>query len=186
MRGRSAPRQGEPVTLRRHVPNALTVLRLVLAVAFPFLPRAAWLAVFAVSGLTEFLDGWLARRWGVISPFGQKLDPIADKAFLFSVAATLFGHGVIGVTELLLAGVRDIAVLVFLVALVLRGRLALASEIEPRWAGKITTTLQFALLVSYLGWGTAWPWLLWVTGAAGLVAAIDYGRAYVGLLRGAG
>lgn len=171
--------------LKRHVPNGLTLLRVVLALAFPWLPRSAWIPVFVVSALTEFLDGWLARRWGVVSTFGQRLDPLADKLFLFAVAATLFAEGVIGPLELLLAGVRDMAVMLFLVVLALRGGLALTRGITPRWAGKVTTTLQFALLVSYLGWQTAWPWLLWATGAAGLVAAIDYGRSYRELLSAA-
>ncbi|MEM6549314.1 MAG: CDP-diacylglycerol--glycerol-3-phosphate 3-phosphatidyltransferase [Pseudomonadota bacterium] len=72
------------------LPNILTIGRLLAApgVALVFLafdrPLAGWLALilFVAAGLTDFLDGWLARRFDQISAFGKMLDPIADKAMV--------------------------------------------------------------------------------------------------------
>lgn len=78
--------------LRRTLPNAITVGRLVLAVVFFGLisgvscnpgedPARAWWAVwvFIVAAVSDVLDGYLARRWKSVSPFGRILDPVVDK-----------------------------------------------------------------------------------------------------------
>ncbi len=76
--------------MRWNLPNILTVLRLLAApaVAIIFIlvhrPYADWIALtlFVVAALTDFLDGYLARRWKQESNFGRMLDPIADKAMV--------------------------------------------------------------------------------------------------------
>ena len=76
--------------MRWNLPNILTVLRLLAApaVAIIFIvisrPFADWIALtlFVVAALTDFLDGYLARRWKQESNFGRMLDPIADKAMV--------------------------------------------------------------------------------------------------------
>jgi len=81
------------------VPNILTVARIAAApcVALAFVvfdrPTADWVAIalFAVAGLTDFLDGWLARRLGQITAVGAMLDPIADKAMVAIALAVLLG-----------------------------------------------------------------------------------------------
>ncbi len=74
------------------VPNALSVLRLALVPLFFWLILArhdAWaIAVLAVSGVTDYLDGWIARHWGQVSRLGQLLDPLADRLYIL---ATLLG-----------------------------------------------------------------------------------------------
>lgn len=84
------------------VPNILTILRLLaapgVALSFVLLPRpfADWaaLAMFIGAALTDWLDGWLARRWLQVSRFGAMLDPIADKAMVLittTVVVMLWG-----------------------------------------------------------------------------------------------
>jgi len=88
--------------MKRHIPNILTVGRLILCVLMfgalvfidpilrgltpPFLDPLvlAWIAVlsFVIAAVTDFLDGWLARRWKVVSTTGAILDPIADKVLV--------------------------------------------------------------------------------------------------------
>ncbi|MSU91319.1 CDP-diacylglycerol--glycerol-3-phosphate 3-phosphatidyltransferase [Rhodobacteraceae bacterium 2CG4] len=81
------------------IPNVLTVLRLLAAPAFALVfvvlpsPVADWvaLALFVGAALTDYFDGWLARRWGQVSAFGRMLDPIADKAMVVIALAVLMG-----------------------------------------------------------------------------------------------
>jgi CDP-diacylglycerol--glycerol-3-phosphate 3-phosphatidyltransferase len=104
--------------LTKHLPNALTILRLVLSVAmFAALAlmaqglsgvtrlspeTGAWLArftfaAFVVAAVTDFFDGWLARRWGVTSLTGAILDPIADKILVCGAILGLMAVGTPGV-----------------------------------------------------------------------------------------
>ncbi|MEM8787686.1 MAG: CDP-diacylglycerol--glycerol-3-phosphate 3-phosphatidyltransferase [Pseudomonadota bacterium] len=81
------------------LPNLLTIARLLAALAFALvfavLPRPLAdmiaLALFIAAALTDFLDGYLARRWNQISPFGRMLDPIADKAIVVIALAVILG-----------------------------------------------------------------------------------------------
>ncbi|MBK5933021.1 CDP-diacylglycerol--glycerol-3-phosphate 3-phosphatidyltransferase [Rhodovulum imhoffii] len=79
------------------LPNILTVFRLLaapgLALAFVLLPRPEadlWaLVLFAGASVTDWLDGYLARKWNQTSRFGAMLDPIADKAMVVIALGTL-------------------------------------------------------------------------------------------------
>ncbi len=73
-----------------NIPNILTIFRLIAAPAvglvFVYLPSpyADWIALglFVVAALTDYLDGYLARKWKQITNLGRMLDPIADKAMV--------------------------------------------------------------------------------------------------------
>ena len=62
----------------RFVPNILSSLRLVIAFVFPFVPDYYWLWLVLTGGCSDFLDGWIARRWQVASWQGGLLDAVAD------------------------------------------------------------------------------------------------------------
>lgn len=78
-----------------NIPNILTLLRIVLIPVFVllfYLPvewaRFSCALVFSIAAVTDWFDGYLARRWGQVSPFGSFLDPVADK-LMVSVALLL-------------------------------------------------------------------------------------------------
>ncbi len=85
----------------RHLPNALTLVRLglVYPVVVLLLDRrfAMALGVFLIAGVTDALDGFLAKRWGWRSRLGAILDPLADKALLVASYLTLTWLGLIPV-----------------------------------------------------------------------------------------
>lgn len=158
----------------RHLPNALTVARMGLAVAFPFVPDSARLAVVLAALATEYLDGALARALKLESELGVLLDPIADKLFFVFVAATFVHEGALSALDLLALGARDVAVALFGVALALRGRRESFAGLRPGILGKITTTLQYAAFVPLLLGRAIHPALVAATAACGLGAAGIY------------
>ena len=92
-----------PEALRRSLPNGLTLLRLVLAAAFFGTLNAyrypdanvLWaniaIALFVLAALTDWLDGYLARRWDVTSVFGRIMDPFCDKVLVLGAFIYLAG-----------------------------------------------------------------------------------------------
>ena len=80
--------------MRSHIPNLLTVSRIVLIpplIAFYWYSPDSFIpfALFALLAITDFFDGYLARKWSVISDFGAFLDPVADKLLVVSLLLTL-------------------------------------------------------------------------------------------------
>ena len=161
-------------SLKRRLPTGLTVSRLALGLAFPFVPAEAWLPMCVVAGATEFLDGFLSRRWQAESDLGRQLDPIADKVFVVAALVTFVLHQRVTVVELLAVGTRDIVVASGLMVMLAFGRRAEAERCSPRLAGKITTWFQFAFLLAILLAGEAPAWPFWATFAISTAAAADY------------
>jgi phosphatidylglycerophosphate synthase len=160
------------------VPLALTLSRLVLGAAFPWLPVEWRLAVIGVAAVTDFLDGLAARRLGVQTELGRLLDPVADKAFVLVLAVTLLAEGAISPGWALAVAARDVVVLAGVLAVAARGRWGRYRGMRPSWLGKGTTGAQFALLMVLVVEGRGWPWLLWLTAALSAAAAADYARGF--------
>lgn len=156
------------------LPNALTVLRVVLAVAFPLVPVDWRVAVLGAALFTEYLDGALARRFGWTSRFGRVLDPIADRCVFASVAVTLLVDNGLTGWQVLALGARDLLVAAGALYFTARGHAQLLSKMRPRLPGKSTTALQYlALFWVLLAGGLPVP-VLAVILALGLFAAAQY------------
>ncbi len=86
----------------KHLPNLLTLLRLLMVPLFPLVyfsgrPDAVpiSLGIFLLAGITDVLDGQIARRFNLISRLGTVLDPLADKLMLLTALASLAFEGTI-------------------------------------------------------------------------------------------
>ncbi len=81
-----------------NLPNALTTLRLLLIPVFIYLMdknrMMTALAVFVAASLTDIADGWIARRYNLITDFGKLFDPLADKLMVLSVMLMLAIKGI--------------------------------------------------------------------------------------------
>jgi len=162
----------------RHLPNALTAARLLLALLYPFLP-ASWRApVVALALVTEYLDGALSRAYGITSRLGQLLDPIADKLFFAAVAFTFIREGHITVGEFALLGLRDLAVLVAVLWTLARGNYALISKMKPLALGKLVTVFQYFVCFDVLLAGYLNRALFYATAALSFAAAAQYAAAF--------
>lgn len=135
----------------RHLPNALTILRLAMAPALPWLlaigeTRAAlWVAL--VAGLSDALDGWLAKRFGWQSRLGSLLDPLADKLMLGLGALGLWLAGALPGWLLLLIAGRDVVIVAGAIAW---WRLAGPFDGAPSLLSKGTTVAQVLLVLAGL------------------------------------
>jgi cardiolipin synthase (CMP-forming) len=147
------PRPAQRVsTAIRTVPNAVTLARLLLLPVCAYLlasGRYGWgIALTAVVGSTDWVDGWLARRTGQVSRLGQLLDPLADRLLIASVAIALVFRDVVPWQAAVLLVARDLVLLCGWPLLKRRG-------IEPPeviFLGKAATlVLLFALPVLTLG-----------------------------------
>lgn len=166
------------------LPNLLTVARLVAVPVFVGLliadagddgPSRWWaLAVFLLAAATDYFDGYLARRWQVVSAFGKLADPIADKALVLGALAMLAIVDGLPWWPVVIIAVRELWVTV--------GRLLVARDtvIGASRGGKAKTVAQLLAIGLYLlpgapGWVDTLGWwaLLVATGLA-VVTGVDY------------
>jgi len=126
------------------IPNALSLVRLVLGLVFPWIAPAWRLAALIVAAVTDLLDGWLSRMFHASSRTGRFLDPIADKVFVAGIALTLLWERELSVWEVLGIAGRDVVVVIGTIVLVLIGRWGAFERMAPTWLGKLTTAGQFA------------------------------------------
>jgi CDP-diacylglycerol--glycerol-3-phosphate 3-phosphatidyltransferase/cardiolipin synthase len=180
------PEPDRPNRLLAPIPNLLSVLRLGMAAAFPFVPaEPPWrLVVVIAAGFTDWLDGFLARRFGLKTPSGVILDAVADKLFVLSVVATLTLTGALPIWWMLLVISRDLAVGLVAAYVTYRRDWPAFRRLVPRLPGKLTTGFQFALFLTLLIWPET-PFATFVfvvTAICSVVAALDYlalfGQAY--------
>ena len=161
------------------LPNALTILRLVLIPVFVVLAvdaggNSSWPAgiVFGVAGITDQVDGWLARRWEVESEFGKFADPLADRLMIDIAVILLFAYDRLPWPALVLIVIRD-GLLVLGTPFALRR----GYDFSVSVLGKAATWVLYASigLVIITDPGVAWPvWLFWAGVALALVAAVQY------------
>ncbi len=140
----------------RVIPNALTIVRIILVPVFIALMimQHLWgslslliisLVVFCIASYTDHLDGKLARRWQVVSDFGKLVDPIADKALMISafVLLSLFQSLWWWFTAVVI--LREVAVTLLRMYLLRSGVVLPASK-----GGKIKTSLQILMVFLWM------------------------------------
>jgi cardiolipin synthase len=134
------------------LPNLITMGRLVLTPAVIVMIaedrwRAAFL-LFVVAGVSDALDGWLAKTYSLQSELGAVLDPIADKALLISIYVTLAigGHAPVWLAILIVS--RDALIVGGVSVAWFLGR---PIKVKPHVVSKITTAAQLALAAVILG-----------------------------------
>ena len=180
-----------------NIPNALTVARifavpLLIAVFYLPAPAAHWaaMAVFVVASVTDWVDGYLARRWKQLSDFGKVLDPIADKllvaAALFmlaafdrlSIASIVASIAILG-REILVSGLRE-----FLAEL----RVGVPVSMLAKWKTAVQMTAISVLLAApalpaNLRAQLIGEIALWIATAMTLITGWDYLRRGLEFMR---
>jgi CDP-diacylglycerol--glycerol-3-phosphate 3-phosphatidyltransferase len=163
-----------PVALQQ-LPNALTVLRFAAIPLFVWLyvdagDGPAWWAgiVFAAAAATDQLDGWLARRWRVESPFGKVADPLADRLMIGVAVVLLWADGRLPWPAAVIVLARDLLLVAGYKLVVPRGY-----DFEVSFLGKAATWILYFSLACVIVTekGTTWPLVLFWVGVCLAVAA---------------
>lgn len=158
----------------KYIPNILSVFRLVVAVFFPFSDGKYWLLLIVSGGLSDFLDGWVARKWNVSSWLGRVLDAVADKLFVLSVLCTFVYAGNISLWFVPFIIARDLVVVVIALYTHYCQAWHRFKDVKSRWSGKIATTGQFFLLVTIASLPAFIKTALIISIPLSIAAAIDY------------
>lgn len=133
----------------KHVPNTLTILRFILV---PFIITSLihdnYMLTFillTLSGITDILDGFIARKFNLITNFGKLVDPLADKTTQITILATLAFKQIIPIWIIAILFLKEI--LMIAGASFLYGKELVVSS---KWYGKLATVLFYIAIVMSL------------------------------------
>lgn len=161
----------------RSLPNLLSWSRVVLAAGFVATEATETrVGLIGIAALTDFLDGWLARRVHATSRWGALLDPITDRVFVLTVLATFLFSGALSTPAYFVLLMRDFATAIgFLLARAIPGLRPV--EFKARILGKVVTTLQLVTLATVLVLPELLPWMLAAVAMTSLLSIADYALA---------
>ena len=156
------------------VPNLVSISRVVLAVGFLALDGVpVRLALIGAASLTDFLDGWLARRTKVVSRFGALIDPVADRFFVLCVVIAYVMGEQLTAWQAVVIFFRDIMSLIgWFTARNVSWLRPIRFRARP--LGKVVTGLQLLTFVAVLVAPATVDGLVFAVGALGLLATVNY------------
>lgn len=133
----------------KHVPNILTIIRfLLIPIIIIFAIQNNYIATIialTISGITDILDGYIARKFNFISDFGKLMDPLADKATQVALLVTLTIQKIIPIWIILVVVIKEF--LMISGASFLYGKELVVSS---KWYGKLATVLFYIAIVCSL------------------------------------
>lgn len=166
----------------RSLPNLISLARLVLVPAIiSMIAAQRWKeasVVFVIAGVSDALDGWIARTFDLRSELGAYLDPLADKALIVSIYVALAIVGVLPATIAIIVVARDVMIIG---AFMVSWFLGKPVEVRPLLISKLNTLVQLtcaALVLGAKAFGApinAWlPLLLYLVAALSLASLAAY------------
>jgi len=153
------------------IPNILTTVRMVLTPVFAYLVLEAenlpWAAVVLIlSGLTDVVDGYIARHYNMISNFGKIYDPFADKLMQITVVLSLT------ITQVIPGWVVAVVFAKEATMILIGGILYLKKiVVHSNWYGKAATVIFYTIIFVLILWQNISPLWMWVLLAGVIVLA---------------
>ncbi len=134
------------------IPNILTTVRLFLVPLFAYLMLGtqnlyAAAMVLVLSGLTDIVDGYIARRYNMISNFGKVYDPFVDKLMQITAVICLVLREVIPIWLLLLVVIKEVTMIISGAVLYFR-----KIVVSSNWYGKAATVVFYAGIITMIIW----------------------------------
>jgi cardiolipin synthase (CMP-forming) len=174
------------------VPNFISFVRLLCIPLFLWLlfgadERTAAFVLLGFLGATDWVDGWIARRYHQESELGKILDPVADRAVLLTAAIALTADGVVPLWVGVAVLAREAAISIVTLALAAAG----ARRIDVQWVGKAGAFFLFFAFPGFLWVDTLSPgsfrdlvsFATWVVTILGLVLSYYAAFTYIPLAR---
>ena len=165
-----------------NLPNKLTILRVIVVPVFVILMLAplSWgrwaaLAVFIIASLTDTADGYIARKYNLVTDFGKFMDPLADKLLVCAAMICLITTGQLPAWIVIVIISREFIISGFRLIAAEKGIVIAAS-----WWGKIKTVVQMVMICALLiNAGAAWfkvleQILIYAALVLTVVSLIDY------------
>ncbi len=161
-----------------NLPNKLTVIRMILVPVCMALILLEYnyiaVVVFSIACLTDFFDGYLARKHNLVSSFGKIMDPLADKLLTFGALFCFIQNGTVSVWAPTIIIAREFFVTSMRVVASSKGKVIAAS-----WWGKVKTNVQMFSLIFAIAFYNVFPvassvviWISAIFTAASWVAYI--------------
>ena len=175
----------------KSIPNIISIFRILLVPLFVVLyftdasgTKAFAVLIYVVAALSDFLDGFLARKYKATSKLGKFLDPLGDKLMLISILICITVDGIIPVWAVLAAGVKEL--LMAIGGYIVYRRMG--SELPPsNVLGKASTVVFFVISVALMlfrnipgHWATA---LISVAIVLMFIALASYINTYVSIIK---
>jgi cardiolipin synthase len=148
-----------------NIPNLLTVLRFFIVPVFGYFLYVGQyveaMSLFLLAGFTDILDGYIARKFDIITSFGEFMDPFADKLIQATAITVLCINGVIPFLVIIIVAVKELIMAWGAVVLYRDGKIV----VPANWYGKLATcifyiAIFYALMVKLSGWDFAYNSLI--------------------------
>ena len=172
------------------IPNFLSLLRLLMIPLFVRLymkeQYGGTAAVLILSGLTDVVDGFIARRYGQVSDIGKALDPVADKLTQAAMLLCLLKRHPMMIVPFVLLVVKEVFAGVSGLIVIKRTGLVPGAE----WHGKVTTLMLYSMMILHVVWQDIPRWTSNVLNGSCIIMMVVslalYARRNIRAIRGAG
>ncbi|PYJ22838.1 MAG: CDP-diacylglycerol--glycerol-3-phosphate 3-phosphatidyltransferase [Verrucomicrobia bacterium] len=176
--------------------NRITLSRLALTVLFVVALNSSWqyarttaLVIFLIAGLTDFIDGEIARRYGVITSFGKLMDPLVDKIMVAAAFISLVPLKAVPAWAATTVVARDFLITGLRLMASAKGRILPAESLgKQKTSWQMITIIFFLALLSIVelhyasetsawwmrAWGEAGPVLVWITVALTIYSGLGF------------
>lgn len=163
-----------PAFYYKSLPNLITLGRLVLVpVIIAMISAQRWteaFGLFIIAGISDAIDGWLAKTFNLRTELGAYLDPVADKALLISIYVAFAIESVLPATIVIIVVARDIMIIG---AVMISWLMRKPVEIKPLWISKLNTVAQIGFAALVLGAKAfQFPLGVWFDVSGAIVAAL--------------
>lgn len=167
------------ISFTASLPSILSGFRLLAAALFPFSPERFWPWLIVVAAVSDGLDGWLARKWAVVSWQGGLIDAIADKLFTLTVLIVFAAAGKFAVLWIPAVIARDLLVLATTIYVIILRQWDSLTGMQVRFSGKLATGSQFVLFLIVAAFPELTFHALLIASICSASAAADYGWLFI-------
>ena len=176
--------------------NRITLGRLALTVLFVIALNSSWqyartaaLVIFLIAGLTDFIDGEIARRYGLITNFGKLMDPLVDKIMVAAAFISLVPLKAVPAWAATTVVARDFLITGLRLMATAKGRILPAESLgKQKTSWQVVTVIFFLAMLSlhelryanerstwwFRAWDQAGPVLVWITVALTIYSGVGY------------